>query len=152
MGDKYMRVRADSFCRAIGMLLNCPTRSFCIVSKVWSSIEVIAYIWTQINIRFKKVQRENKWQRKGAVLILRPIITSLMISTNYIQNHHKDLKKRPILCRETRDNPRKHKVRTKLARGSYLHRTRIQRAMVHHHLGKKIQLKRSHDGKLSFFF
>lgn len=41
---------------------------------------------------------------------------------------------------------------TKLAKGSYLHRTRIQRAMVHHHLRKEIQFKRSHDGNISFLF
>lgn len=41
---------------------------------------------------------------------------------------------------------------TEPAKGSYLHRTRIQRAMVHHHLRKKIQFKRSHGGTISFLF
>ena len=35
---------------------------------------------------------------------------------------------------------------------SYLHRTRIQRAVVHHHLREKIQFKRGHDGDICFFF
>lgn len=42
---------------------------------------------------------------------------------------------------------------TQLAkRKSYLHRTRIQRTMVHHHLRKKIQFKGSHGGKISLRF
>lgn len=34
----------------------------------------------------------------------------------------------------------------------YLHRARVQRAMVHHHLGEEIQLKRSHSGTMGLSF
>lgn len=48
-------------------------------------------------------------------------------------------------------NITKHITLTELSRVSYLHRTWVQRAVVHHHLRQEIQLKRSHDGKLCLF-
>lgn len=71
-----------------------------------------------------------------------------------MRNHNQNLKTDQSFA----DDSQRHRttlgniILTKLDIESYLHRTGIQRAMVHHHFGEKIQFKRSHDAKICLFF